>query len=217
MDVLVLTDIHGDLQALARVAKLGLRPDLLLVSGDLTHFGGAAEAAEVVAALRRLCPELLAVAGNCDLPEVEGYLGAEGINLHGRAVERGGLVFAGLGRGLASPFKTPNEVPEPAFAAALAELAEALPAGRPFVLLTHQPPLDTLNDTLPNGLHVGSQSLRGFIAARRPLAAFCGHIHEAVGVDRSLGLEVVNPGSARDGHCALAAFEGARPPEIKMF
>lgn len=217
MNTLVLTDIHGDLPALARLATLDLKPDLLLVSGDLTHFGGVAEAAKIVAALRGICPELRAVAGNCDLPEVEGYLRSEGIDLHSRVETLGGVVFAGLGRGLASPFKTPNEVSDSDFAAALADIAQALPAGQPFVLLAHQPPLNTLNDALTNGMHVGSGSVRTFIEERRPQAVFCGHIHEAVGVDRSLGMEIVNPGSARDGHYAMATFEAGRQPQITLF
>ena len=72
--VVALTDIHGRTGRLAEVADDLAAADVVLLTGDLTHFGGRREAAEVVDAVRAHNPEVLAVAGNCDRPEAAAWL-----------------------------------------------------------------------------------------------------------------------------------------------
>ena len=71
------------LRAIPRLGHELVGADAAILVGDLTNFGGPAEAAEVVAAVRTLCPVVLAVTGNLDMPQVIDALRADGISLHG--------------------------------------------------------------------------------------------------------------------------------------
>jgi len=54
-----------------------------------------------------------------------------------------------------------------------------------------------------SGEHVGSSSVRQYIEERQPSVVFCGHIHEARGIDNIGNALVVNPGPARHNQCAI--------------
>jgi hypothetical protein len=54
---------------------------------------------------------------------------------------------------------------------------------------------------------VGSYSVREFVKRVKPKLVLCGHIHEAVGVDKIGDAMVVNPGPVRQGQCALIDFD----------
>jgi len=60
------------------------------------------------------------------------------------------------------------------------------------ILLSHAPPKNT-TDKLPHG-NVGSESLARYLG--RFDLIVCGHIHEARGIVRVNGTQVVNPGMA---------------------
>jgi len=204
MIVVSLTDIHGSTQRLDGMAEDLAAADLVLLTGDLTHFGHAEQAAEVLDAVRAHNTSVLAVSGNCDYADVEDYLIGQDVNLHRRHVVVDGVAFAGLGGSIACPFRTPNEHTEGRIKALLAEAVEDLAAGMPLVLVSHQPPLNTAVDVARGGRHVGSRSVRNFIEAHRPLACFTGHIHEGRGTDALADTRIVNPGPLRDGGYAWA-------------
>jgi uncharacterized protein len=209
-------DIHGDIDKLERMAELMDAVDLVLLVGDLTNFGRAAEAAAVVERVARSNQNILAVPGNCDYPEVERYLSERGMNLDGRHRMIGGVVFAGLGASLYSPSRgTPNEVSDEVLAERLEQIAAALPIDRRLVLVSHQPPLQTVNDRVREGLHVGSASVRRFIETQRPLVCFTGHIHEGIGQDMIGDTAVVNPGPFYQGRFATARV-GATVDAIEL-
>lgn len=139
---------------------------------------------------------MLAVCGNCDLPEVEEALAEAGVALDRRAVAWRGATLLGLSAGL--PFGgCPYERSEEDFAAACGELFDA--AARvegedgPTILLSHQPPYGTRCDRA-RGRHVGSRAVRAAIEEHQPDLVICGHIHEAVGRDTIGCSVVVNPG-----------------------
>jgi Icc-related predicted phosphoesterase len=194
MIVVGLTDIHGDLDCVERMASVLAAADLVLIAGDLTHFGGAREAGLVLEKVRRHAKAVLAVPGNCDLPEVGDFLAQAGVGIHGCSQVVGGIAFAGVGASLPSPGKTPNETTEEGLGSCLAEAMGSVPSGMPVVLVCHQPPLDTVNDALPNGLHVGSSSVRQAIEKTQPMLCLTGHIHEGVGLDAIGATRTVNPG-----------------------
>ena len=52
MKIVSLTDIHGSISAIERLAAPLAEADVVLLTGDLTHFGGADDAARVLAAVR---------------------------------------------------------------------------------------------------------------------------------------------------------------------
>ena len=208
MNIVALTDIHGNISTIERLAAPLAEADVVLLTGDLTHFGGADDVARVLAAVREHNRSVLAVAGNCDQPAVAEWLQLEGISLHGRHEVIEGVAFLGLGGSLPAPGRTPNEFTDDELAACLDAAAEGLSDELPCVLVSHQPPLDTALDMVRGGRHVGSASVRRFIERRRPLVCFTGHIHEAAGTDSLGSTQMVNPGPARGGRYAYAEVTG---------
>ena len=209
MKIIALSDLHGEVRPLRDVAADLFGADVVLLAGDITNFGGAHAAREVVREVREYNDRLLAVPGNCDTPEAARCLTEEGITLDARHVVIDGVAFVGVGGSLPCPGRTPNEITEADFAARLAQAAAGIEANAPLILLTHQPPFDTAADLAGSGRHVGSHAVRAFILGRRPLVCFTGHIHEARGRDDLGGTVVLNPGPLRRGGYAYAEVDGA--------
>ena len=199
--VLGLVDLHWSPRRPLELPDLsGI--DLVLLGGDLTHFRGETEAREVIDRVRQQGPQVLAVCGNCDRPEVETTMQEMGVALDRRAEVVADVTFVGLSAGL--PFGgCPYERTEEDYTLACEQAAKALhsleTAERPWVLVSHQPPYDTRCD-LARGAHVGSRAIRCFIEKEQPDLVLCGHIHEAVGSDRIGRTQVINPGPWFAGH-----------------
>ena len=194
LEILGLVDLHWSGKRELRLPDLqGV--DLVLLGGDITHFRGVEEARTVIDAIRTAGPRVLAVCGNCDQPEIESYLEAENLALDRQVRTVDGVHFAGLSAGL--PFGgCPYERTEEEYTVAIAELSAYLPGVGglgPTILVSHQPPHDTLCD-VSQGAHVGSTTIRQFILDREPDLVLCGHIHESVGDDWLGASRVVNPG-----------------------
>ena len=71
MKIIALTDLHGKTGILKPLSAQLKTADLVVLCGDITHFGRKKEIANIIAQLGDLNPALLAVSGNCDYPEVE--------------------------------------------------------------------------------------------------------------------------------------------------
>lgn len=207
MRLVLLSDLHQDVSGLAGIGRDLAEADGVLLAGDLTHFGGAREAEQVVDAVRRFNVNVLAVPGNCDRPDAGRYLDEEGIGLDGRHVVRDGIAFLGLGGSLPCPGRTPYERPDEELAEALVAAGRGIAAGVPLVLLSHSPPRGTAVDRVRSGAHVGSGAVRAFLLERRPILCATGHIHEARGVDTLDGTRVVNPGPLREGRYGYVRIE----------
>jgi len=199
-----ITDLHGDIRAVDRLYTSCGPVDLTLISGDLTDFGHASEARVILEAIASHCPRVLAVAGNCDHPDVEDYLAAAGYSLHQRSQVHDGCCFIGMGKALPGPLSTPNETDEASFSAGLAQALAESQAGLPLILVAHQPPFNTRTDRIFFGKHVGSHAIRRFIEIHQPALAFCGHIHEGNGIDSIGKTLVLNPGPLAKGHYSYA-------------
>ncbi len=169
----------------------------------------------MVGAVRKYNHRVLAVPGNCDYPEVDAYLRDEGINLHRRSVVVEGVTFVGLGGSLPCPARTPNEYSEKDFEVLLAEAAFSVRRENPLVLVTHQPPRETMADRLVNGLHVGSESVRVFISKMQPVLCLTGHVHEGRSIDCIGRTRGVNPGPLWAGSYAYAHV-GRNAAEIEI-
>ncbi|MEW6595364.1 MAG: metallophosphoesterase [Thermodesulfobacteriota bacterium] len=208
MRFIAVGDIHKEWANLARIPGIDTA-DLLLVTGDLTNFGNAADAAEVLTAIQRVNPNILALAGNLDQPEVNELLAAHGISLHGIGRRYGGIGLCGAGGSNPTPFATPNEFSEAELAALLAAGHRQV-AGGELLLVTHAPPRSTLTDRLRNGTHAGSSAVRDFITTHQPAAAICGHIHEARAEDRLGRTTIINPGMLKDGGYAVITAENGQ-------
>ncbi len=204
MIIIGLSDIHNDTTNLEKIRDPLSNADLVVLSGDITHFGHTPEATRVVEAVMDINPKVIAVSGNCDYPEVDHILNQKKINIHAAGTVIGDIGFMGVAGSLTTPFNTPNEMTENDIKNILEKGISDLPNTIPFILVSHQPPINTSCDRLRTGDHVGSTAVRQFILDYQPLICFTGHIHESENIDTIGKTRVVNPGQFRRGGYAFA-------------
>jgi hypothetical protein len=203
--ILISSDYHGNAVAFQKIAteaqKLGA--NCLIVCGDITNFGSAKQAKNLLSIFENMDIPVLFVPGNCDLPSVLEVETENCFNLHGKCVKLDNFNFVGVGGSPIGPLHTPLEFSEDEIDDLLNFALSKCPKNDKLILISHTPPLDTKLDLAFNGEHIGSESVKLFIEEKKPIAVFCGHVHEARGVDRMNGTVIVNPGSARHGFYAL--------------
>ncbi len=196
---IALGDIHmdtvfvNDIQGLAQAAGV-------LVSGDITNVGSPADARKVIGQIRSYNPNIRALVGNMDTPEVADWLEEEELHVHNRIVSLHPEVnLFSVGYSNITPFNTPLEVEEEVMASWLQKAQDKCRNLRHLVFMTHTPPIDSRTDIVGNGAHVGSPAVREFIEVVQPEICITGHIHEAVGEDWIGNCPVINPGMAGKG------------------
>lgn len=199
MNIISLTDLHGKTPNIAGILRQNDPVDLILLTGDITHFGTKLKAKKILAEFQKTGIPVLAVSGNCDFKGVNTFLNELHVGIHGTHHSTGSVSILGLGGSLPGPAPTPNEYSEEELRQFLDEAYAQIPNDQPLLLVSHQPPFGTLNDSLANGMHVGSHSVRQFIEKVEPLVCFTGHIHEGKGIDFIGKTCIINPGPASQG------------------
>lgn len=203
-------DIHDDVGNFANIPELA-RADGIIVSGDLTITGGPRQAEKVLAAISAAGLPILAQIGNMDRPEVSDWLNETGVNLHRHIRElTPEIAIFGIGGSTFTPFATPSEFPESSFAAWLDEMWPKARKYRRAILVSHNPPKNTLCDDIGKGVHVGSEAVREFIEENQPDLCICGHIHEARAVDHIGRTVIVNPGQLNEGGYVVVSVDGGQ-------
>lgn len=206
MNVLAVSDIHGKRRGIENLRKLiGEGHDVLLVLGDITQFGPASKAREILEEVLEIDIEAFFILGNCDPKDVLSVLDEEGVNLHSNSHRLSGFTFVGFGGSNETPFDTPFEISEDEIWDSLHPLVPARHEN--WILATHAPPYGTSADLTSNGRHVGSSSIRRIVENEQPLVNLCGHMHEAQSIDYIGKTKVVNVGSISQGEFAEAVFE----------
>jgi len=204
---LLLADLHGVYDYMD--SFLALDPDIVIIAGDITDFGPADDAAEVLSRIDLPC---FAIPGNCDPRDVlDAVEESSAVSLHGVSRRIGRITLTGIGGSNPTPFNTPFELSEEEIARLIDEACRGVERNTHQVLVCHAPPAGTL-DAIGDA-RVGSTALRR-VLSRFDLIC-CAHIHEQRGVTGVEGVIVVNPGTASDGHCALITF-GDEPGEIDV-
>lgn len=197
--VIVIADIHGRESALPVVKeKINEHdPDLLVICGDITHFGKPKEWARTF--IDAISVDTIAVPGNCDPPdEVMDDIGrSKGYNLHGKTVERCGVTFTGIGGAMLSQHNLPFEMPDET----LYSLLDAVMV-KNAVLVTHMPPAGHV-DSVAEGISLGSDGIARIVKKYKPFLVLSGHVHEARGIQYDGYTTFINPGPAKNGYAAL--------------
>ena len=199
MKIVSFGDVHMATGNLARMSEILRDTDLIIVSGDLTNFGGIEDAGKVIDDVRRACPHMLALSGNLDQREVIPFLEAQGVALHGRGMMVDGIAIFGCGGSNITPFKTPTELSEDEIYQTLRAGYEPVRDHRPLLMVCHTPPYETKCDRILSGRPVGSTGARRFIEEVGPEICISGHIHESPGVDRIGRTTILNAGPFKDG------------------
>lgn len=187
---IVLPDIHDKSEHLKRIAKPLHDADAVLLAGDMTN-GSINHLLRLLAILEEFNEHIYAVGGNMDTPQIVAHLAREGMSLERRHTMLDGIALLGLGGAL--PFAGAYVFSEDQLAQHLADAEANVPPGAPKILLAHQPPYGTICDKIAGVGHVGSQAVRAWIERVQPLVCFCGHIHEAQGIDTIGKTTVINP------------------------
>jgi hypothetical protein len=214
MRLLCITDIHGEIRRLEKILAREPRADVLVIGGDFTNFGPPQQAGRMIDAAQAHSPQVLAVAGNCDSPEIDQLLSDRGISLHGRGVRIGDVGFFGVSamppwRGDMYEF-TEDQLDQ--FLAAGYAQVEGSPK---LVMVPHAPPRDSGVDRSGSGANVGSTAIRRWVDKVNPVLVVCGHIHEARGQGKIGQAIVVNCGPARDGNYVVAEVGDEVVVELK--
>jgi Icc-related predicted phosphoesterase len=217
MKIISFGDVHMATRNLDRMGEVMRDCDLVIVSGDLTNFGGADDARKVIGDVRRACPDVLALPGNLDQPEVIGCLEQDGIALHGKGLVKDGVGIFGCGGSNISPFGTPLEFTEEEIYATLRAGYDAVRDVRPLLMICHPPPFETRCDRLMSGKPVGSTAARRFIEEVKPDVCISGHIHESAGVDAIGPTQIFNAGPFKGGgYIVVRTRAGRLDPRLEF-
>jgi Icc-related predicted phosphoesterase len=212
--LIVLPDLHSQADSLKQIARPLMDVDAVILAGDMTN-GSTAHLLRVFAVLEEFNEHIYAVPGNLDTDAILAHLSREGLNLHRTHQMLDGMALCGVGGAL--PFAGKFVFNESQFAQFLNDSITGVPESIPKILISHQPPYNTLVDCLPDGTHVGSKSVRAFIEATQPLICFSGHIHQAQGIEQLGSTYLVNPGPLWDSHSyAYTEIEEGRVQTVEI-
>ena len=142
MRIVSFGDIHMSLHTIDRLAPELEQADLVIVSGDLTNFGGRDDAEQVVVAVERHTRQVLAVSGNLDQREVMDFLRERGISLHGESRRIGDLGIFGCGGSNLTPFRTPTEFSDEDLGALLDRGYNQVSDAPHVLMVCHTPPAE---------------------------------------------------------------------------
>ena len=219
MKFLVLTDIHGNTEALDKLEPEFAKADAVLFAGDFCECFKTETGKPVLDALIKKHDEIYAVLGNCDEPEFIEQLEDAGINAERVLNYTGGLAIVGSGGGSKFTGKTPNEREEDDLLSDfdIMNQEEFQNDYSNFILISHNPPKNTKCDAVNAELHAGSEKFRALIEEKKPLAVVTGHIHEGCGTDKIGDTVVINSGSfgEKGTYAVFDAEKSAGKWEIK--
>lgn len=217
--IFVISDLHGHWTAVKKFAKViqDENPDILLICGDLTHFGNTEEAKNI---LKHICmvENVYFVPGNCDPYELLTIEKVEhAINIHLRAINISNITIVGLGGSPYSPFNTSIEWDDNQMCQQFNKIIENNKIkGNLLILCTHTPPFNTNIDLTFSNIHIGSRAVRDAIEIHKPILGLHGHVHESAGFDYIDKTFILNPGPGARGNYSIVEIESRTVASYKM-
>ena len=201
MKILVISDLHAQNDVLDKMDSIFSQADAVIFGGDFAECFKPETGKE---ALERLCAKhenIFAVLGNCDNEDFLEDLEEQDISVEKALVFHEGLAFAGSGGGTYFTGKTEFERTEDEVLSDFDIVVNSVEQSgdsslwRSLILISHNPPVGEKIDSFDGEHHAGSQKFTDFIAANKPLAVVCGHIHEGTNIEKIGETVVINPGS----------------------
>lgn len=212
MKILVIADLHGNVEVLDKLDEAFREADIVLMAGD---FADAIKKLPGDPVLKKLCEkhnEIYAVRGNHDTEDFEDALEDAGINCECTINHTQGILIVGSFG--ATPFShdTPLEREEDEIMSDFSILEAGELEGRPLhslIILSHNPPFGCKADSVTDTVHAGSKAFRALIERVEPLLVVTGHIHEGTGLDKIGRTTVINSGAlGLNGTYAFVETEG---------
>ncbi len=209
--MLLISDLHGKIGNLEKLRAEFESADAVVFAGDFTEFGKDDTSLPAVKKLREMHENIFSVLGNCDGVDLLEVLEKQDMCCERGIVYFEGLAFSGSGGGSKFTGTTPNERTEEDllsdFDVVKNSALDAQGQWSNLVLVSHNPPKETLCDECAPNVHVGSALLSDFVMATKPLALICGHIHEGRAIDKIGETVVINPGPLAEGFYAILEVE----------
>jgi Icc-related predicted phosphoesterase len=207
MIIYATVNIHGSPKRISLITNNinELKPDILVVAGDITNYTNAVS---VITQLNDLPIPVLAIRGNTDLSRVENLLDIypNTASLHFKQIARAGVHFTGIGGTIPVPFSSRICLKEKR---ALNKLESLM--NNTTILVFHTPPR-WARDEVMGRFSAGSKNLYEFVKKNQPNVVICGHIHEQTGITSIGKTLIVNCSISK--HCSGALIEyqkGGRP------
>jgi len=204
-------DIHSKPARLTTIETVisTRQPDLLVVAGDMISY---INPDPVLRRLNDLPVPVVAVRGNSDLKRIhkkaDAFSNITFLHLNKMTLQSVG--FVGISGAIPVPFHTRLAFRQEPIIAAVRSIID-----RQTVLVTHPPPMGTLDGVLGR-FPAGSKAIRELVVDCRPRVLLCGHIHEAAGTDRIGDTLVVNCSMANSVMGALVTVAPDQPVNVEM-
>jgi len=211
MRIYAVADIHGKPDKIERIRQVlsELKPDALVVAGDITNYFNSVE---IISQFNRMPVPVLAIRGNTDLAKVDhlldNYPNTSSLNLKEQKI--GGVKLVGVSGTIPLPFSSRIGWREKRIIHTLAVLVDD-----ESVLVVHCPPRGVLDEAFGR-FHAGCRRLHQLVVQRQPRLVLCGHIHERSGIASIGHTTVVNCNVARTGAGAVVDFESDGSFRVKM-
>lgn len=193
MKILAAGDIHGDIDQVKKLAKQAKEEDvdIVVLSGDLTL--GEMHTKGLIGPFKAVGKKVVLIPGNHETIATADFL-AEAYsvkNLHGYAVYADDVGLFGAGSANIGLF----QLSEDEITATLKKGFDKVKDLKKKVMITHVHPDGTLMSKFADNIFPGSVAVRRFIEEHQPDIAICSHVHEAEGIEESIGkTKVINVG-----------------------
>ncbi len=185
MKLLVFTDLHGNMNCFDKLQKKAKNVDAILCAGDFTIFGNNQQ--KILKKIASLDKKIYLIHGNHELvKEVnEDCKKYDNIRfMHRKIFRLGEVTIFGYGGGGFS-------YDDPQFEKFIESNKDKF--SKKNILLSHQPPYNTIIDDVVEGQHTGSRSMKKYV--RKFSLVVSGHIHETFDKQKIIGKTlIINPG-----------------------
>jgi Icc-related predicted phosphoesterase len=207
MRLLVISDLHGDLNCVRRAVE-SFEPDALLSCGD---WGDPEEvSADAIAAFTARMPVASTYGNHDPLTLLEGLRNRDASAVllgQGEVRAIGGIQVAAIGGIWAKSHRLAHYVTDDDVAAAARKIHDG--GETVDVLLTHGCPVG-LADLTPKGTHGGQRCFLDAFKMIGPRVHLCGHLHVAQERVLKDGRKVINVGATPEGSVAVIDADGDR-------
>lgn len=184
--IYAVADLHGKKDRLEVVEKkvAQLKPDLLILPGDITGFFSRHQTLKRLGSLN---VQTMAVRGNSEIWMSDQRFSSFGIvPLHLARIQIKGGNIIGVSGAFPLPFHTRIGLMEQALEKKLMKLVN-----NRTILVAHPPPYGT-RDEVSGRMHAGSRLIKNIMDRKQPKMVLCGHIHERAGQSTSGHSKVIN-------------------------